>query len=44
MTLECGHLATINIVTPSTRGCEDCLKTGDSWLPLGSGLIARIAL
>ena len=30
----CTHLAQIQEVTPSARGCEDCLKTGDQWLLL----------
>ena len=28
MSDRCGHLTTINTVTPGARGCEDCLKTG----------------
>ena len=34
MAERCEHLAQINPVTPSAKGCEDCLKTGDSWLHL----------
>jgi uncharacterized UBP type Zn finger protein len=31
----CGHLDTIDPdVTPSADGCEDCLKTGSSWVHL----------
>jgi uncharacterized UBP type Zn finger protein len=30
----CAHLDTINDVTPSADGCEDCLKTGDEWVHL----------
>jgi uncharacterized UBP type Zn finger protein len=30
----CTHLAQIHDVTPSARGCEDCLKTGDKWVHL----------
>ena len=30
----CTHLAQIHEVTPSARGCEDCLKTGGSWVHL----------
>jgi uncharacterized UBP type Zn finger protein len=33
-TPECPHLATIHDVTPHADGCEDCLKTGDSWVHL----------
>ena len=30
----CSHLNRIHSVTPSARGCEDCLKTGDAWVHL----------
>lgn len=31
----CAHAKTIQEVTPSTMdGCEDCLKTGDTWVHL----------
>lgn len=30
----CDHLGTIQDVTPSADGCEDCLKTGDEWVHL----------
>jgi uncharacterized UBP type Zn finger protein len=30
----CSHLDTIREVTPSAAGCEECLKTGDSWVHL----------
>jgi uncharacterized UBP type Zn finger protein len=30
----CDHIATIQDVTPSADGCEDCLKMGDSWVHL----------
>ena len=30
----CTHLAQIHEVTPSARGCEDCLKTGGAWVHL----------
>ncbi len=30
----CAHLSAIRPVTPSARGCEDCLKIGDRWLHL----------
>ena len=30
----CTHLSQIREVTPSARGCEDCLKIGDSWVHL----------
>ncbi len=31
---RCAHLDEIKTVTPSAEGCEDCLKTGDSWVHL----------
>ncbi|NUU20718.1 MAG: UBP-type zinc finger domain-containing protein [Streptomycetaceae bacterium] len=32
---ECAHLDQVHAVAPSTLdGCEDCLKTGDSWVHL----------
>jgi MFS family permease len=30
----CDHLATITDVAPRTRGCEECLRTGDTWVHL----------
>ena len=30
----CVHLAQVREVTPSARGCEDCLKSGDEWVHL----------
>jgi uncharacterized UBP type Zn finger protein len=31
----CAHLASVNRgQRPHTKGCEDCLKTGDSWVHL----------
>jgi hypothetical protein len=32
--MVCMHLDSIGEVTPSANGCEDCLKTGDSWVHL----------
>jgi len=34
MAERCEHLGQIKPVTPSAEGCEDCLKTGGSWLHL----------
>ena len=34
MNPPCTHLDHIHDVTPSAQGCEDCLKTGDSWVHL----------
>lgn len=30
----CSHLATIQLVTPSADGCEECLKIGSTWVHL----------
>ena len=30
----CTHLDQIHNVKPHTRGCEECLKMGDSWVHL----------
>ena len=30
----CSHLDQIRDVTPSAEGCEDCLRTGGSWVHL----------
>jgi monovalent cation:H+ antiporter-2, CPA2 family len=33
--LPCTHLDTIRTVNPSsTRGCEECIKLGDTWVHL----------
>ena len=34
MAESCEHLGQIKSVTPSAKGCEDCLKTGGRWLHL----------
>ena len=34
MATQCTHLDQIQDVTPSAAGCEDCLKTGDTWVHL----------
>lgn len=31
---ECTHLDHIHKVTPSSNGCEDCLRVGDTWVHL----------
>ena len=31
---RCEHFAEIHRVKPSASGCEDCLKTGDTWVHL----------
>lgn len=34
MNTPCEHLPLAQDVTPSADGCEDCLRTGDSWVHL----------
>ncbi len=36
---ECTHLDEIQDVKPKTKGCEECLKTGSSWVHLRLCLI-----
>lgn len=31
---QCAHLNTVKHVSPSGRGCVECLATGDSWVHL----------
>ncbi len=39
MSAQCSHLDQIREVTASADGCEECLKTGDSWVHLRMCLI-----
>ena len=32
--MSCTHLDQIHDVTPSAKGCEDCLKIGGTWVHL----------
>lgn len=32
--LSCSHLASVAQVSPSARGCEECLKIGSMWVHL----------
>ena len=34
MTKNCTHLDQIKRVKPKTKGCEECLKMGDTWVHL----------
>lgn len=34
MASTCTHLSQIRKVTPSAKGCEDCLKIGNAWVHL----------
>ena len=34
MNPPCSHLHMIRDVTPSAAGCEECLRTGDTWVHL----------
>jgi uncharacterized UBP type Zn finger protein len=36
---QCTHLHQIEDVKPHTHGCEECLKTGDTWVHLRLCLI-----
>jgi len=37
----CTHLDTVRAVTPSSDGCEDCLRTGDRWHAHGDHPVIR---
>ena len=34
MAQRCEHFGQVRAVTPSAKGCEDCLKTGGRWVHL----------
>lgn len=34
MARPCSHLDEVKTPQPKTSGCEECLKTGDSWVHL----------
>jgi uncharacterized UBP type Zn finger protein len=34
MAQRCEHFEQVKAVTPSAKGCEDCLKTGGRWVHL----------
>jgi uncharacterized UBP type Zn finger protein len=34
LSASCGHLAEVSPVLPSARGCEECLRAGDTWVHL----------
>ena len=34
MANDCSHLKAIKPQAPKTKGCEECLKIGDSWVHL----------
>jgi uncharacterized UBP type Zn finger protein len=36
---KCTHIDQVKDVKPSADGCEDCLKTGDTWVELPMCLI-----
>jgi uncharacterized UBP type Zn finger protein len=31
---ECTHMDQVRDVQPHTKGCEECMKTGDTWVHL----------
>ena len=37
MRQACSHLGQIRRVTPRAKGCEECLKVGDTWVPFNPG-------
>ena len=39
MATVCSHLDQIQNVKPHTKGCEECLKTGDTWVHLRMCLV-----
>lgn len=39
MANTCAHTKEIQNVKPKTKGCEECLKTGDPWVHLRMCLI-----
>lgn len=39
MAIACTHLDQIHDVTLSANGCEECLKSGDSWVELRRCLV-----
>jgi uncharacterized UBP type Zn finger protein len=39
MAIECTHVGLIAPVTPNTEGCEECLRTGDTWVHLRMCLV-----
>ena len=39
MSGSCEHVSLIQDVEPSAQGCEECLKTGDTWVHLRMCLI-----
>ena len=34
MVTECTHLDQVKVDQPNTRGCEECLAIGDTWVHL----------
>jgi monovalent cation:H+ antiporter-2, CPA2 family len=32
--MSCNHLDQVQAVRPNSRGCEECLRTGDGWVHL----------
>ena len=39
MANQCTHLDQVRDVHPNTKGCEECLKTGDTWVHLRECLV-----
>ena len=36
---KCSHLDQVRNVTPSGKGCKECLETGDTWVHLRMCLV-----
>ncbi len=39
MATTCSHLDQIHDVKPHTKGCEECMKSGDDWVHLRMCLV-----
>ena len=39
MAAECSHVDQVRSVKPNTKGCEECLKSGDTWVELRMCLV-----
>ncbi len=39
MAIECNHIRTIRVTKTNKSVCEDCVKTGDSWVHLRMCLV-----
>lgn len=44
MAETCTHLGSVADITPSSDGCEDCLRTGGRWIHLRDQGCPRLAV